>query len=418
MNLFEQRAISIDALLSKTNFSSSRLFYPVVFFLFFFLLPFQEHQNIFTFGIMISGSFFFFINKQRLALQELSLAEERLRLATETSKVGIWEFNLITGEAITNIHHDLAFGYTSAVSCWSQKKFLDQLHPEDYDWVRETLYDSFSSRKKFDIEFRVIWNDGTVHWLSATGQVKGSRLIGTIMDITEKKESEVALHEALFYRDEFLSIASHELKTPLTSMKLQSQVFKRQAKRNDVDAYSKEKVDRLVNQTEMQVGRLVRLVDDMLDISRIRTGRLSITSDQVDFKDLVNEVRVRFPTVEIVGEHFLNLEGDRLRLLQVFNNLLTNAYQYGRGSSVKIIFERKPQWLIISVTDKGIGIGPEHIDKIFSRFERAVPAKEVSGLGLGLYITRNIVEAHGGKIRVESELGKGSTFIVELPINE
>lgn len=239
--------------------------------------------------------------------------------------------------------------------------------------------------------------------------------------LLEKEKEHVAS------RDDFLSIASHELKTPLTSLKLQAQVMMRSISRNDPAALSKEKVSHLVKQIDNQTTRLTRLVDDMLDISRIRTGRLKIVRDTVNLNEVILDVidRLKPQFIKTIGETpdhdlFPDIVGswDRFRLEQVLTNLFTNAIRYGNGNPIKIRTELEGRCVRIYVTDEGIGIAKENIVKIFERFERAgMSASEVSGLGLGLFITAQIVKAHGGEIRVESELGKGSTFIVELPLD-
>lgn len=230
------------------------------------------------------------------------------------------------------------------------------------------------------------------------------------------------LHEALFYRDEFLSIASHELKTPLTSLKLQSQMFKRHLERKDNEAFSPERIKRFMSEADTQVSRLTRLVDDMLDISRIRTGRLSISPEKVEISNVVKEVvdrmRPHFSSLEIGDFQHGEVFCDKLRIEQVITNILNNALRYGKGRPVRVDLRHSAEDMTISVTDNGMGIPETFKDKIFSRFQRAVPASEVSGLGLGLYISKQIIEAHQGKISVASELHKGSCFTVHIPKGE
>lgn len=229
-------------------------------------------------------------------------------------------------------------------------------------------------------------------------------------------------------RDDFLSIASHELKTPLTSLKLQGEVMKRMINKGDEKALSKEKVINLVNHIENQTTRLTRLVDDMLDISRIRTGKLRVEKSQIELCEVVNDVidrlkpqfaknSITVPQVESDAKIIGNW--DRFRIEQVVTNLLTNAIRYGKNNPVKVRITKLPPYACIEVIDQGIGIAKENVGKIFDRFERAaMSANEVSGLGLGLYITNQIVLAHKGRIEVESELGKGSTFKVLLPLSD
>lgn len=229
-------------------------------------------------------------------------------------------------------------------------------------------------------------------------------------------------------RDDFLSIASHELKTPLTSLKLQAQVMLRAIAKKDQSVLTPERITNLVKQIDSQTTRLTRLVDDMLDISRIRTGRLKIEKETVDLTEVILDVveRLKPQFQNVTGEIPLleiqqNIHGnwDRFRLEQVITNLLTNAIRYGNGKTVTVKTAVENTCAKICVIDQGIGIAKENRARIFDRFERAgMSANEVSGLGLGLYITNQIIKAHGGSIHVESEPGKGSTFIVELPLSD
>jgi PAS domain S-box-containing protein len=358
--------------------------------------------------------------------QELRKNEKLLRLATEASRVGVWEIELITHEIKRNIFFDQAFGYEDLQAHWNLEKLKNHLHPDDKKEFIEKIEGLITKAGEFQNEFRVYWPDKSIHWISISAKRDDERLVGIILDITDKKRVEEALHEALFYRDEFLSIASHELKTPLTSLKLQSQLFKRLMARNDPDTYQPKRIERLIDQTDHQVTRLVRLVDDMLDISRIRTGKLSITKEMTNLSSLVEEVVNKFRPqfiqsdtrgITISQNDQVFYSCDKLRIEQVLSNLLSNAYRYGNGKPVSISLIKTADNVSISVADNGIGIAKENITKVFTRFKRAVPAREVSGLGLGLYIAKQIVEGHGGKIEVFSELGKGSTFSIHLPLS-
>lgn len=226
--------------------------------------------------------------------------------------------------------------------------------------------------------------------------------------------------EATKIRDEFISIASHELKTPLTSLKLQTQMTKRQIVRPEfllVDKMRKQ-LDYTIN----QIDRLNKLVDDMLDISRINTGKLNITKTQFDFSKLLFELIERFtPQFEAVGMHIKtdiapNVIGnwDSYKLEQVINNLFSNAIRYSPHKPVTITLRTSGDKAILNVKDEGMGIASKNLERIFERFERV--SSVTSGLGLGLYITRQILDLHNGSIRAESELGMGSNFIIELPL--
>lgn len=226
--------------------------------------------------------------------------------------------------------------------------------------------------------------------------------------------------EATKIRDEFISIASHELKTPLTSLKLQTQMTKKQI--SNLAVFTPERMQKQLDYTINQIDRLNKLVDDMLDISRINTGKLKLQRSNLNLSTLVEEIIERFmPQFESVNcpiEKFLTPQvighWDSYKLEQVLNNLFSNAIRYSPGKTIHIGLIQINGKAILNVKDEGMGISPANIERIFERFERA--SATASGLGLGLYITRQIVELHKGEIKVESEVGKGANFIIELPL--
>lgn len=232
------------------------------------------------------------------------------------------------------------------------------------------------------------------------------------------------LAKALSARDEFLSIASHELKTPLTSLRLQADVFSRRCAASKEATIPRAQVAQLLDRTNRQAERLTRLVDDMLDISRIQSGKLALNPERFNLCDLVRDVVDRMaPQFEDKGFPPVRLElcedafgiWDSFRLEQVLNNLLSNALRYGESRQVHVSVDAHGSQVRHQVWDQGKGLAPEAIGRIFERYERAVEKSDVSGLGLGLYISRRIVEAHGGRIHVESEPGMGACFTVDLP---
>jgi signal transduction histidine kinase len=230
--------------------------------------------------------------------------------------------------------------------------------------------------------------------------------------------------DAIAARDDFLSICSHELRTPLTSLKLQTQLSQRVLEKNKIVDPAMDRFKKFLENANGQIDRLVRLVEDMLDIARIRAGKLSLSPERMDLAIMVQEVLERFgPQITANGVKVsLRLDQgvlgtwDRFRLEQVFVNLLTNALKYGAGSAVEITAVNEGGAARLSVRDHGIGIDKANQQRIFERFERAVSKQNISGLGLGLFIVRQIVEAHGGTISVESEPGTGSCFTVDLPL--
>lgn len=226
--------------------------------------------------------------------------------------------------------------------------------------------------------------------------------------------------EATKIRDEFISIASHELKTPLTSLKLQTQMTRRHITKPDATAADKMK--KQLDYTVHQIDRLDKLVDDMLDISRINTGKLIIHKEKFDLSELVLELVERFTpqfeaakcTIKTNIDPNVSGNWDPFKIEQVINNLFSNAIRYSPKNPITIGLKIIENNAVLNVQDEGIGIEAKNLERIFERFERV--SSTISGLGLGLYITRQILDLHSGTIKVESELGKGSNFIIHLPL--
>lgn len=223
--------------------------------------------------------------------------------------------------------------------------------------------------------------------------------------------------KAILVRDEFLSIASHELKTPVTTLRLQLQIAEKMLEK-EFSEETRTRLSRSLSTGLRQTGRLTGLVDELLDVSRISAGKLELHPEMTNLRDLLEEVSERFSTEERLRFGKIDdaeIKCDRARIDQVMTNLLTNALKYGDDKPVEVSLLRKESEVHFEVKDQGIGIHREKLPMIFERFERAVESGQFSGLGLGLYISRTIVEAHGGKITVTSEPGVGSTFTVIIP---
>lgn len=270
----------------------------------------------------------------------------------------------------------------------------------------------------------LLLNEGRTPYGPEDVEMAGA-VAGHLATAIEKSRLYDAAQKAIRLRDEFVSIASHELRTPLTPLKTELYSIRNLIKRRKLADYPAEKLDELLAVMDRQVGRLSRLVEDLLDVSRIDIGRMKLEKADVDLEWVVHETLKQFSdelrragcslevhTVSAVGSW------DRMRIEQVLNNLLANAMKYGAGKPIKIAIEKSTDLARFAIRDHGIGIAPEDQRRLFERFGRAVPAGHFPGLGLGLYISRQIVEAHGGHIRVESEPGQGATFIMELPLKK
>jgi PAS domain S-box-containing protein len=243
--------------------------------------------------------------------------------------------------------------------------------------------------------------------------------------------------EAILSRDEFLSIASHELKTPLTSLSLQLQILNREILRGQGESdksggslktdgvFVPARALKTISSSEAQSRKLAVLLDELLDLTRIRLGKLELSKEDTDLNSVVNGVAERFRVVVSQKGIPMHIDlkdsmvgnWDPMRIEQIVSNLISNAVKYGNGSVISIKTFRAGDVARLVVADRGRGIPKDMLGKIFERFERAgVSGTQISGLGLGLYICRQIIEAHGGSIRVESELGSGTAFVVDLPL--
>ena len=222
--------------------------------------------------------------------------------------------------------------------------------------------------------------------------------------------------ESCSVSSEFLSIVSHELKTPITSLKMRIQMARKAADNCPETA-------RMLESASAQLERVVQLVDDMLDFSCIKSGRLRFVFAPTNLAEVVDRAlsRFQFELASTGSEVQINLDRtvfgnwDRARLEQVIINLLANVKKYAPGSLVEISTGRENHLAVLTVRDHGPGIPRDRQTQIFNRFERATHPDRVSGLGLGLYICRYIVELHNGTIEVESEPGRGAAFVVRLP---
>lgn len=262
-------------------------------------------------------------------------------------------------------------------------------------------------------------------------RIDGGHVVAIGRDITDRKLAELEREQlygeavaAVRARDEFLSVASHELRTPLSSLQLQLQLL---AEPPDVDTQREPPSSRIKGGLDVaarQVSRLSSLISELMDVTRISAGQLHLEIERTDLADVARDVVGRFRgdatkancQVHLKADRPVIGQWDRLRMEQVVTNLLTNAFKFGAGKPVEITVTFAEPLARLVVSDHGVGIEPADAERIFQRFERTSSAERHAGLGLGLYITRQIVEAHGGEIRVESQPGRGSSFTVELPL--
>ncbi len=233
--------------------------------------------------------------------------------------------------------------------------------------------------------------------------------------------------EAIRIRDEFLSIASHELKTPLTSILLSLQLILRRLEKSTHKSAESEEILKAVEISITQSKRMSRLINDLLDVSLIASDYFQIDPEEVNLTGLLKDVEMKFEVILahkkielIIKENEENIIGywDRVRIEQVISNLISNALKYGNSKPILVKTEIQKDCVLIKVKDRGIGIRPEDKDRIFKVFNRGLDVKGYKGIGVGLFISKKIVDAHEGELIVNSTPGNGTTFTVKLPIKK
>jgi signal transduction histidine kinase/ActR/RegA family two-component response regulator len=311
---------------------------------------------------------------------------------------------------------------------------FETIHPDDQAQVHATVQQAVQNHEEFQGEHRVIWPDGSLHWISFCGRMSyGSNdqplySDGVTLDITERKLMEESLHrktellqEADHRKDEFLATLAHELRNPLAPIRNAIQIL---TKRGDDPAIVTQTCDVM----ERQVQQLVRLLEDLLDVSRIGQGKITLHKAPVDLSQVIaTAVETSRPLIEAhrhkltvsLSERPVRVEADAARMAQVLANLLNNAAKYTEDDGrIDITAEQMNGEAVLRVRDNGIGIAPELLSQVFDMFSQFENAKERSqgGLGIGLPLVRRLVEMHCGKIEAHSAgLGKGSEFVVRLP---
>jgi two-component system CheB/CheR fusion protein len=357
----------------------------------------------------------------------LSESKERLKFAVESAGLGTWDYDPKTRELVWDKRCREIYGFTGTQKV-NIAAFFNVIHPDDKDFVENRIKEIFTARGlgEFDVEFRCIPIDGKIKWLKGKGRAyfneKGEpiRFIGTILDITFQKIADEATRELLAQKDEFISVASHELKTPITSLKAALQIIERASTKGD----NIKAVDGFIQKALKQVDKLTELIRDLLDVTKIQSGKLSLRKTNFSLDELIKECvedqqnSSKTHQLIIEGDTGVTVNADRNRIEQVMVNLISNAIKYSPNADKVIINLFHSDHVVkVSVTDFGIGMPKDKIPLVFDRFYRVdEDSQSYAGLGLGLYISAEIIQRHGGHISIESTLGKGSTFWFVIPV--
>jgi PAS domain S-box-containing protein len=308
------------------------------------------------------------------------------------------------------------------------QRWLETLHPDDRQRTLECWQAACADRGDYDLEYRIRRHDGQYRWFKTRGvpiRDDGGRIVywfGTCTDIEDHKQAEEALREADRRKDEFLATLAHELRNPLAPIRNSLQILKMPR----LDAAT---VERTREMMERQAEHLVRLVDDLLDVSRVMRGKIELRKEPVELATVIaRAVETAKPLIEVQGHRLdimlppdsLLLDADPVRLVQVVGNLLTNAAKYSEARGhIRLTAWREGAGVALRVRDTGIGIAPDVLPHVFELFVQADHAsnKSQGGLGIGLTLVKNLVEMHGGNVEAHSDgLGEGAEFVVRLPL--
>jgi PAS domain S-box-containing protein len=367
--------------------------------------------------------------ERKQAEEALRQSEERFRQLAENVNEVFWMTDPQTTELLyISPAYERVWGRSCRSLYENPRSFMDAIHPEDRERVRTAVLENQSRGEQTDKEYRVVRPDGSVRWVrdrafpvkDAAGRFY--RLVGIIDDFTERKKAEEALKEADRRKDEFLATLAHELRNPLAPLRNGLQILRLAGN----DRAAAEQARTLM---ERQLEHFIRLVDDLLDLSRVSRGKIVLHKQRLDLAAVVNAaVESCDPLIRQSGHELtvtlpdepVYVDADKTRLAQVLCNLLTNAAKFSEcGGRIWLTAERQGGDAVVSVKDTGVGIPPDMLAKVFEMFAQVDRSLEKTqgGLGIGLSIVKRLVEMHGGSVEARSGgQGMGSEFLIRLPV--
>jgi PAS domain S-box-containing protein len=363
------------------------------------------------------------------AQTRLAESEARLQLAVEIAQMGTFDIDLTTDAVTVNEPGRAIYGWASPHTTFAAVQ--GHFHPDDRERVMASVGAALdpAGAGTFDVEQRIVRTDGETRWIRVRGRGlfagagdarRATRLVGTYLDVTDRKRAETELREADRKKDDFLALLAHELRNPLAPVRNGLQVIRLSSERGP-----RERAQAMMDR---QLTHMVRLIDDLLDVSRISRNKMELRRARISLADAVGSaVETARPAIEAAGHDLrvdvpaepVLLDADLTRVAQVIANLLTNSAKYTeRGGRIELTARRDGDDAVVSVTDTGIGIPAESLGNIFDLFSQVDRSIEraTGGLGIGLALVKGLVEMHGGTVTAASAgPGKGSTFTVRLP---
>lgn len=352
-----------------------------------------------------------------MAYQSIEEGKVALSLAIEAANFGTWFIHSVTREFITDARLKELFGYFPDEPL-SIEQAIAQITEEYRDFVSNKLENAIYNNGDYDVSYPVIGlHDNKLRWLRAIGSLKVdpsgtfSAFTGVVMDITEQKMEEMR-------KNDFMGVISHELKTPLTSLAAYLQLLELRIARNSDNVIS-----RALSQSLKQTKRMTDMINGFLDFARLESAKMHIDRSVFDIADLIREseeeARLLYGTHNLVFDPVESqlIDGDKGKLGQVIANLIGNAVKYSQPHTTIQVFCISDEALVkVGIRDQGLGISEENLPKIFDRFYRIDDNNLISGFGIGLYVSFEIIKLHEGRMWAESVLGEGSLFCFTLPI--
>jgi signal transduction histidine kinase len=363
--------------------------------------------------------------------RKLFESEERFSLALRAGKIGVWELNLKAPRIQCTPRQFKIFDIDPAEGEISFALFQERLHPHDRQLMTKEISESAQEKRDFLLEHRVVWHDGSVHWVKTSGRPyyddfgDPDRMLGTSIDITASKAEQDQRHDLIAsltreqeMRERFVNALTHDLRTPLTAAKMNGQLVARMASRPD-------DVVRLAARVVDNLNRADEMISDLLDASRVRAGLpLALNIEECEIRSLLTTTLEELTIIH--GNRFV-LEGegevaghwDFKGIRRIIENLCTNAVKYGESySAIHVNYRRDEEGLVISVRNRGDELSAEEQETLFNLFERTERARSqgLKGWGIGLTVVKGMAESHGGSVAVSCD-ATGTKFSIRLPMD-
>ena len=351
--------------------------------------------------------------------QDLDISSKMLSMAIESAAMGIWSINMETREFIPSLRLKELFGY-HADETMSYEAAIAQIDSEFQPLVTDAVEAAINLEKVCDVEFPLKgFHDGKLRWLRANGSLthdqegKPGYFAGVMHDITVHKQDDIR-------KTDFIAMASHELRTPLTSLQAYVQMLAARAKKAE-DTFALNALDK----ANIQVKKMAALINGFLNASSFEAGKIYLNEQPFEINALMHEIVedmmliTNSHNIVVAPCSPMVVNADRDKIGQVIANFLSNAIKYSpKGKNIIASCKEVKGMVDVSITDEGLGIKAEDQEKLFDRYYRieSEQTHNTSGFGLGLYLSAEIIQRHNGKVWVESEMGKGSTFYFSLPI--